>query len=199
VTVAYATQDGTDTARHYLAKPGRWVSAWGDSEVGGDHGQRDTAVEGNEHFFLNLSGATNATIAVGQGKTTIVDDETIGLTSAAWSGAPRRPGRRTASRPERGPDRGPGRGRSIHLHPEAAPGWVRAAVRSAGGIEDFWESLGRGVLSLASFDALLGARPSFGGVSGAVRVDDEAVVGETLLTWVMGRDLPAVSAANAVE
>jgi hypothetical protein len=35
----------------------------------------DTVVEGNESFFVNLTSATNATIADGQGIGTIVDDD----------------------------------------------------------------------------------------------------------------------------
>lgn len=37
----------------------------------------DTAVEGTEQFFLNLSSPANATIADGQGLGTIVDDDTL--------------------------------------------------------------------------------------------------------------------------
>ena len=37
----------------------------------------DTAVEGTEDFFLNLSAPVNATIADGQGKGTIIDDDAL--------------------------------------------------------------------------------------------------------------------------
>lgn len=37
----------------------------------------DTLVEGTEEFFMNLSNPANATIADGQGKGTIVDDDTL--------------------------------------------------------------------------------------------------------------------------
>jgi len=39
----------------------------------------DTVVEGNETFFVNLSEPVNATIADGQGKGTIIDDDTLFL------------------------------------------------------------------------------------------------------------------------
>src|SRR6185369_11654732 len=37
----------------------------------------DTAVEGTENFFVNLSNPVNATIADAQGVATIVDDDTL--------------------------------------------------------------------------------------------------------------------------
>ena len=37
----------------------------------------DTVVEGTEDFFLNLSNPVNATIGDGQGKGTIIDDDTL--------------------------------------------------------------------------------------------------------------------------
>jgi hypothetical protein len=39
----------------------------------------DTAVEGTENFFVNLSNPVNATIAHGQGVCTIVDDDSLAL------------------------------------------------------------------------------------------------------------------------
>lgn len=39
----------------------------------------DTVVEGTETFFLNMSNPVNATIADGQGKATIIDDDTFFL------------------------------------------------------------------------------------------------------------------------
>jgi len=41
----------------------------------------DTVVEGTEDFFLNLSNPVNATIADGQGKGSIIDDDTLLLVS----------------------------------------------------------------------------------------------------------------------
>ncbi len=77
VTVAYATADGTATAPgDYTATSGTIEFAPGEDRVtitvpvAGD-----TDDEGDHHFFVNLSGATNATIADGQGTGTIYDDD----------------------------------------------------------------------------------------------------------------------------
>ncbi|MFO0967577.1 MAG: Calx-beta domain-containing protein [Gemmataceae bacterium] len=77
ITVAYATADGTATAgSDYQATSGTLTFAPGATSktvtvlVDGDR-----LAESNETFNLNLSGATNATIANGQGVGTIVDDE----------------------------------------------------------------------------------------------------------------------------
>jgi hypothetical protein len=77
VTVAYATGNGTATAgSDYQAASGTLTFAPGETSktvtvlVNGDR-----LGEPNETFFVNLSGATNATIADGQGVGTIVDDE----------------------------------------------------------------------------------------------------------------------------
>ncbi len=77
VTVNYATSNGTATAgSDYTAASGTLTFAAGETSktvsvaVAGD-----TTVEGNETFYLNLSGATNATIAAGQGVGAIVDDD----------------------------------------------------------------------------------------------------------------------------
>jgi Calx-beta domain len=77
VTVAYATANGTATAgSDYEAADGTLIFAPGETSqtitvlVNGDR-----AGEANETFSVNLSGATNATIADGQGVGTILDDE----------------------------------------------------------------------------------------------------------------------------
>ena len=77
VTVAYATADGTATASSdYQAASGTLIIPAGQTTgtitvlVNGDR-----VGEANETFFVNLSGATNATIADGQGLGTILDDE----------------------------------------------------------------------------------------------------------------------------
>ena len=76
-TVNYATADGTATAgSDYTAASGTLTFAPGETSktitvlVNGDR-----LGEPNETFFVNLSGATNAAIADGQGVGTIVDDE----------------------------------------------------------------------------------------------------------------------------
>jgi probable HAF family extracellular repeat protein len=77
VTVKYATADGTATAgSDYLATSGTLTFAPGETsktitvKVIGDR-----IFESNETFTVNLSGASNANIAVGQGVGTILDDE----------------------------------------------------------------------------------------------------------------------------
>src|SRR5213596_2817409 len=78
ITVTYATADGTATTadNDYVAANGTLTFNPGDTtktitvNVNGD-----TKFESNETFFVNLSGATNATIADGQGQGTIVNDD----------------------------------------------------------------------------------------------------------------------------
>jgi hypothetical protein len=76
ITVAYATGNGTATDSDYQAASGTLTFAPGETEktitvlVNGDR-----LGELTETFAVNLSGATNATIADGQGVGTIVDDE----------------------------------------------------------------------------------------------------------------------------
>jgi hypothetical protein len=77
VTVAYATANGTATAgSDYQAKSGTVTFASGETSktitvpVNGDR-----VPEPNESFLVNLSGATNASIAEGQGVGSILDDE----------------------------------------------------------------------------------------------------------------------------
>jgi probable HAF family extracellular repeat protein len=77
VTVQYATVDGTATAgSDYVATSGVLTFAPGETSktiavpvIG------DRLAEPNETFFVNLSGAANATLANGQGVGTILDDE----------------------------------------------------------------------------------------------------------------------------
>jgi hypothetical protein len=77
VTVHYATADGTAAAgSDYQAASGTLIIPAGQTTgtvtvmVNGDR-----LAEPNETFFLNLTGATNATIVDGQGMVTIVGDE----------------------------------------------------------------------------------------------------------------------------
>ena len=77
VTVNYATADGTaSSSSDYTAASGKLVFAAGETSktitvlVKGDR-----LAEQNETFFVNLNGATNATIGDGQGLGTILDDE----------------------------------------------------------------------------------------------------------------------------
>ena len=77
VTVNYSTANGTASAgSDYQAVSGKLTFAPGQTSksilvpvIG------DRLGEPNETFFVNLSGAKNATIADGQGVVTIVDDE----------------------------------------------------------------------------------------------------------------------------
>src|SRR5207247_979403 len=77
VTVDFATADGSATSpSDYLAQNGNLTFSPGDTTktisvpVNGD-----TLVEPNEDFFVNLSNATNASIADSQGIGTISNDE----------------------------------------------------------------------------------------------------------------------------
>jgi hypothetical protein len=89
VTVDFATQDGTAIAgQDYLAASGTLTFAPGKTSktitvqvIGND------VVEGDDTFFVNLSGATNALIADGQAVGTIEDDEprTISFNYDLWS------------------------------------------------------------------------------------------------------------------
>jgi hypothetical protein len=81
VTVAYATADGTASAgTDYLAASGTLTFAAGttrqivDVAVGGD-----TVAEPNETLFLNLTGASGAVVADGQGQGTILNDDATKL------------------------------------------------------------------------------------------------------------------------
>jgi len=80
VTVDFATADGTATAgSDYAAIPLSTLTF-----MPGETGKTitvnvsgDTTFEPDKNFFVNLSGATNATIAVGQGTGTIINDDSL--------------------------------------------------------------------------------------------------------------------------
>ncbi|MGH2527822.1 MAG: Calx-beta domain-containing protein [Actinomycetota bacterium] len=84
VTVAYATTDGTATGGSSCAGfPTDYETTAGSLSFAPGETQKtitvrvcgDTVNEPDETFFVNLSGATNATISDGQGRGTIVNDE----------------------------------------------------------------------------------------------------------------------------
>ena len=78
VTVDYATADGTAAAPgDYTATSGTLTFAPGvTSRTVSVAVQGDTRNEANETFFVNLSAPSNATIADGQGRGTILDNDT---------------------------------------------------------------------------------------------------------------------------
>lgn len=78
VRVNFATADGTATTADgdYIAKSGTLVFAPGTtSKTISVQVRSDKKKEANERFYVNLSGATNATIAAGQGVGDIVNDD----------------------------------------------------------------------------------------------------------------------------
>jgi len=77
ITIEFATSDGTATAgEDYAANSGSATFAPGVTEVTVTLAVAgDVEDEGDEHFFLNLSNPTNATIGDGTGKITILDDD----------------------------------------------------------------------------------------------------------------------------
>ncbi len=93
VTVQYATADGTATGGPACGSGIDYVSTSGTASLtipaGATTGQipvavcGDTVVEPNETFFVNLSGATNATISDGQGQGTIANDDLTTVTIVA--------------------------------------------------------------------------------------------------------------------
>ncbi|MGN6184329.1 MAG: Calx-beta domain-containing protein [Thermoanaerobaculia bacterium] len=84
VTVNYATANNTALAgSDYASSSGTLVFAPGvTSQTIAVAVAGDTNVEGNETLFVNLSGATNATIADAQATGTILDDDTSAVVPA---------------------------------------------------------------------------------------------------------------------
>src|SRR5205823_3793590 len=79
VTVDFATADGTATAagNDYVSSSGTLTFAAGTgSQTISVPVKGDLLVEPNEIFYVNLSNATNATIADNQGIGTILNDDT---------------------------------------------------------------------------------------------------------------------------
>ncbi len=87
ISVSYTTADGTATAgSDYTAMRGNLLFAPGIVTIGVNVKLKtDTAVEGDEKFFLNILGATGASIADDSGLATIVNDD--GAVSAASTSA----------------------------------------------------------------------------------------------------------------
>jgi hypothetical protein len=81
VTVNFATADGTASAgSDYAATSGVLTFAPGvTTQTVTVNVTGDTTPEANETFFVNLSGAANATIATAQGTGTIVNDDSAPL------------------------------------------------------------------------------------------------------------------------
>ncbi len=83
ISVAYATANGTATAgTDYTAAPAGaklYFNPGQTSKTVTVNVTGDTAVETNETFFVNLSGASGAAISDSQGLGTIVNDDTSGL------------------------------------------------------------------------------------------------------------------------
>ena len=81
MTVNYATADGTATAgSDYTAASGTLTFAPGETDARPSPSTvlGDTLLaEADETFTVNLCGATNATIADGQGTGTITDDDPL--------------------------------------------------------------------------------------------------------------------------
>jgi hypothetical protein len=79
VTVSYATANGLATAgSDYVAKSGTLTFPAGTtSQTLAVAVNGDTAMESDETFFVNLGGASNATIADVQGQGTILNDDAI--------------------------------------------------------------------------------------------------------------------------
>ncbi len=82
VTITFSTQDGTAIApgHDYVSTSGSVKISAGQTsgeivvQVNGD-----TNIENDEQFFVNLTAATNASILVGRGKATILNDEMLRL------------------------------------------------------------------------------------------------------------------------
>jgi Calx-beta domain len=80
VTVQYQTADGTAAAgSDYVARGGTLTFGPGEtSKTVSVTVNGDSAVEGDETFFLDLSSPVNATILDGRGVGTIIDDDLPG-------------------------------------------------------------------------------------------------------------------------
>jgi glucose/arabinose dehydrogenase len=83
ITVNQATANGTATAGvdYTAGGVGLTFTPGQVSKLVSVSVQGDTAVEGDEDFFVNLTGATNATVGDGQGVGTILDDDAPSLSS----------------------------------------------------------------------------------------------------------------------
>jgi uncharacterized repeat protein (TIGR01451 family) len=82
VTVDYATANGSATAPADYTATGNTLSfpPGVTQQTLSVPVVRDTAVEGNETFLVNLSNPSNATIADNQGVGTIIDDDSVSIT-----------------------------------------------------------------------------------------------------------------------
>jgi hypothetical protein len=83
ITVNYATANGTATAGgdYNSASGGLTFTPGQVSKAVGVTVQGDTAVEVDENFFVNLTGAVNTTVGDGEGVGTILDDDAPSLSS----------------------------------------------------------------------------------------------------------------------
>lgn len=101
VTVYYATADGTALAgSDYVAKSGSLLFGPGStSQTISVTINGDLAIESDETFLVNLTSATNATIAGGSGTGSILNDEGGGGAAGAGGGS-----RRSAKKPARAHD-----------------------------------------------------------------------------------------------
>jgi len=81
VTVNYSTSNGTATsAVDYVAASGTLTFSPGETtKIVTVAVIPDSTIEPDETFFLNVSGASNATVADGQGMVTIKDDDSVTL------------------------------------------------------------------------------------------------------------------------
>jgi urease beta subunit len=90
VGVSFATADGTATAASgdYVSQTGSLSFAPGQTTKTIAVAVRgDTAIEGNETFFVNLTSPTNATLADAQGQGTIANDDGTATGGVTWTKA----------------------------------------------------------------------------------------------------------------
>lgn len=86
VSFTVSTQEGSATSADFGAGSAvLTIPAGSTSQTIGILIAGDTAVEGTENFFVNLSNPVNATIADAQGVGTIVDDDTLILLNQTGS------------------------------------------------------------------------------------------------------------------